>query len=73
MNITEHTLSFTSPRLFPLLVLEDVPRQVRIRLSQVERCGLPLVVPALPLGIERIILRRVEIIWEIGRFRIFCN
>ena len=73
MNTTEHALSFTSTRLFALLVIEDIPCEMCIWLCQVERCGLALVVPALSLGIESILLWRVEIIWKIGRFQIFCN
>ena len=44
-----------------------------IWLCQMECRGLTFVVPALPLGIKSILLWRVEIIWKIAWFQIFCN
>ena len=75
MKTIEHALSFatTNTWLSPFLILKDIPCKMCIWLCQMERCRLTFVVPALPLGIKSILLWRVEIIWKIAWFQIFCN
>ena len=74
MKTIEHALSFTTDTwLSPLLILKDIPCKMCIWLCQMERCRLALVVPTLAFSIKSILLWRVEIIWEVAWFQIFCN